>query len=65
MAKKTKKEATIVMRVDITSIVPIPSKRNADAEVTGAIESLVQILNDIGMVDNVDVKQTKVFLKDE
>ena len=65
MAKKTKKEATIVTRVDITSIVPIPSKCNADAEVTGALESLVQILNDIGMVDNVDIKQTKVFLKDE
>ena len=65
MAKKTKKEATIVMRVDITSIVPIPAKRNAEAEVTSAIESLVQILNDIGMVDNVDTKSIKVFLKDE
>ena len=65
MAKKTKKEATIVTRVDITSIVPIPAKRNAEAEVTSAIESLVQILNDIGMVDNVDTKSIKVFLKDE
>lgn len=65
MAKKTKKEATIVMRVDITSIVPIPAKRNAEAEVTSAIESLVQILNDIGMADNVDTKSIKVFLKDE
>lgn len=65
MAKKTKKEATIVTRVDITSIVPIPSKKNAEAEVTSAIESLIQILNDIGMVDNVDTKSIKVFLKDE
>lgn len=62
---KTKKEATIVTRVDITSIVPIPSKKNAEAEVTAAIESLIQILNDIGMVDNVDTKSIKVFLKDE
>ena len=62
---KTKKEATIVTRVDITSIVPIPSKKNAEAEVTGAIESLIQILNDIGMVDNVDTKSIKVFLNDE
>lgn len=62
---KTKKEATIVTRVDITSIVPIPNKKNAEAEVTSAIESLIQILNDIGMVDNVDTKSIKVFLKDE
>lgn len=65
MAKKTKKEATIVMNVNLTAVVPIPVKRNADAEVTSAIESLVQILNDIGMVDNVDTKSIKVFLKDE
>lgn len=65
MAKKTKKEATIVMNVNLTAVVPIPSKNNADAEVTGAIDSLVSILKDIGMVDDVDVKQTKVFLKDE
>lgn len=62
---KTKKEATIVTRVDITSIVPIPTKKNAEAEVTAAIESLISILNDIGMVDNVDTKSIKVFLKDE
>lgn len=65
MAKKTKKEATIVTRVDITSIVPIPTKKNAEAEVTSVIESLISILNDIGMVDNVDTKSIKVFLKDE
>lgn len=65
MAKKTKKEATIVMNVNLTAVVPIPAKRNVDAEVTGAIDSLISILKDIGMVDDVDVKQTKVFLKDE
>lgn len=65
MAKKTKKEATIVMNVNLTAVVPIPAKRNADAEVTGAIDSLISILKDIDMVDDVDVKQTKVFLKDE
>ena len=65
MAKKTKKEVTIVMNVNLTAVVPIPSKCNADAEVTSAIESLVSILKDIGMVDDVDVKRTKVFLKDE
>lgn len=65
MAKKSKKEATIVTTVELTSIIPIPARGNQDAEVTSAIESLNQILTDIGMVDKVDTKNIKVFLKEE
>ena len=62
---KTKKEATIVTMVELTSIIPIPARANQDAEVASAIESLNQILTDIGMIDKVDTKNIKVFLKGE
>lgn len=60
-----KKEATIVTTIELTSIVKIPRSGNADAEVTSAIESLQQILKDIAMVDKVDTKNVKVFLREE
>lgn len=60
-----KKEATIVTTVEVTSIVKIPRSGNADAEVTSAIESLQQILSDIAMIDKVDTKNIKVFLREE
>lgn len=60
-----KKEATIVATVELTSIVKIPKSGDADAEVTSAIESLQDILKDIAMVDKVDTKNVKVFLREE
>lgn len=63
--KKAKKEATIVVNANLTVVVPITSKMNMDAEVTGAIDALLSALKDFGMIDNVDVKKTQVFEKDE
>ena len=60
-----KKEATIVTTVELTSIVKIPKSGNADVEATSAIESLQDILKGIAMVDKVDTKNVKVFLREE
>ena len=61
---KTKKEATIVMTVEITAVVPLPKKLNQEAEIECAKESMADILNDIAMFDDVNVKSIKTFVKD-
>lgn len=61
---KPKKEATVITTVEITSIVKIPSNGSPEAEVTSAIESLQQILKGIAMIDKVDTKKIKVFLRE-